>query len=787
MFTRTLTLMLALSACKTAEPGVPVVDPDIVLPPTLGNLDPTGDEDGDGLSNQDEITGTVISVNETGYPGQTLDYEVYSDPTLADTDGDGLDDAEERSTRTDPGFVDTDGDGLNDWEEARFWATSPTSVDSDGDAVGTDGVPRAPNPRLFDGAELDLVADTLQLGTPGIPGVGATSPLHADTDGDTLSDWEELDLLTRSPVIAEVVSIELQPTPRSVFEIALHAEYTDGTVDTESLSVSHEFEEGITTSVATEVSQSVTASVDAYVWEEITLSVGCCLDIYNQDVEVGFGLETSLTTESNHTATFSGGVSFDYTDTEAEARALEESQEATLTGGRIRMSMDVRNTGPVATRVADLGVVLRYLDPTTGARVVLGELTPVDAQGEVLLAPGEAMTLQLENLDLPLDPVRRVMAAPSALSFNIARYDLRDATGQDYDFLYEQVPERTAVLTLVRPSGVQQFYVAADVFTDADGERYGVSLADALASLGIDYAAVTNADGDVAISIDGITSELHTTPPPDLQAGGGDRFGYPATGGPGARSLKRGWVGMLGARDPSKRDVFYTDFFQARMRPGDVMTLLLDEDLDQDGVPRMEEIQYGSSDLNIHTDGLELGDGLSDFFEIREGWEVETQQLLAYAVFSHPGRADTDGDGLRDDEEAAFDGSATDPTRADTDGDGFSDAVEQDEPLLDPLVPNARLAPEVECVYTAVPWACSREFTIDILDADGDLLSAFLDPEDGSPFLPLGQPGTPGTPYSESFEPEICFDGNYLEPRGRVIVQDALGEALVYDCDGVTP
>lgn len=785
--TRTLALAWALTACTSADLEAIQVDPDIVLPPTLGGLDPTGDEDGDGVSNEDEVTGFVISVNETGSPGGALDYAVYSDPRLVDTDGDGLDDGEERATRTDPRFVDTDGDGLGDWEEARFWATSPTSVDSDGDAVGTDGVPRAPNPRLFDGAELDLVPDTLGLGTPGIPGVGATSPLHADTDGDTRSDWEELDVLTRSPVVAEVVSIELQPTPRSVFEIALHAEYTDGTVDTESLSVTHAFEEGITTSIATEVSQSVTASVDAYVWEDVSLSVGCCTDIYSQDIEVGFGLETSLTTEANHTATFSGGISFDYTDTEAEARALEESQEATLIGGRIRMSMDVANTGPVATRVADLGVILRYADPASGARIVLGELTPVESQAEVLLAPGEAITLQLENLDLPLDPVRRVMASPSALSFSIARYDLRDATGQDYDFIYEQVPERTAVLTLVKPSGVQQFYVAADVFTDASGHRYGVSLADALASLGIDYAAVPNDDGDVAISIDGVTSELHTTPPPDLQAGGGDPFGYPATGGPGARTLKRGWVGMLGARDPDQRDVFYTDFFEARMRPGDVMTLLLDEDLDQDGIPRMEEVQYGSSDLTIHSDGLELGDGLSDYFEIREGWRVETQQLLPYAVYSHPGRADTDGDGLRDDEEAAFDGTATDPTRADTDGDGFSDPVERDEPLLDPLVPNARRAPQVVCTYSAVPWACSREFSIDITDADGDLLWAYLDPEDGSPFLPLGQPGTPGTPYDASHELEICYDGHYLETRGRVVVEDALGAPTEHDCDGVTP
>jgi len=42
---------------------------------------------------------------------------VTSDPDVADTDGDGLSDAQEMNLGFDPRNVDTDGDQLSDWAE----------------------------------------------------------------------------------------------------------------------------------------------------------------------------------------------------------------------------------------------------------------------------------------------------------------------------------------------------------------------------------------------------------------------------------------------------------------------------------------------------------------------------------------------------------------------------------------------------------------------------------------------------------------------------------------------
>ena len=126
-------------------------------------------------------------------PQTTIEYHLGkgSDPTLADTDGDGLTDGVEAQLGSDPYVTDTDGDGLSDAEEFDL-GTNPLAKDTDGDglmdpwevangldplsAVGDDGAAGDP-----DGDGLDNDAER-RIGT---------DPLDADTDGDGLDDGEE--------------------------------------------------------------------------------------------------------------------------------------------------------------------------------------------------------------------------------------------------------------------------------------------------------------------------------------------------------------------------------------------------------------------------------------------------------------------------------------------------------------------------------------------------------------------------------------------------------------------
>jgi len=113
----------------------------------------------------------------------------------ADTDGDGLDDADEVLMGTDPLDADSDDDGALDGPEVAV-GSDPTNPDTDGD-------------RVADGEELGIIAphvDTDQLRssyrTDLDPGI-VTDPTEADTDADGLTDYEEMFLVGSDPSNAD--------------------------------------------------------------------------------------------------------------------------------------------------------------------------------------------------------------------------------------------------------------------------------------------------------------------------------------------------------------------------------------------------------------------------------------------------------------------------------------------------------------------------------------------------------------------------------------------------------
>jgi hypothetical protein len=81
----------------------------------VGTNDAAGDPDADGLTNLEE-------------------FNAKTNPKLADSDGDGLNDGPEKTQyQTDPSRADTDADGLSDGLEVNTYHSDPLVVDTDGD------------------------------------------------------------------------------------------------------------------------------------------------------------------------------------------------------------------------------------------------------------------------------------------------------------------------------------------------------------------------------------------------------------------------------------------------------------------------------------------------------------------------------------------------------------------------------------------------------------------------------------------------------------------------------
>ena len=105
----------------------------------------------------------------------------------ADTDGDGLTDAQEAELGTDPANPDSDADGLLDGTEANEIGTNPLNGDTDGDGVVDidEGNVYGTDPFLFD-TDGDGLSDGSEVGT------NFTDPTLIDTDGDGIDDGTEV-------------------------------------------------------------------------------------------------------------------------------------------------------------------------------------------------------------------------------------------------------------------------------------------------------------------------------------------------------------------------------------------------------------------------------------------------------------------------------------------------------------------------------------------------------------------------------------------------------------------
>ena len=725
---------------------------------------PPGDRDGDGVADVDELAGWDIIIDGAGYgvdaDASFLDRRhVTSDPALADTDGDGLDDAAERVARTDPRAADTDGDGLSDGDEVHRYQSNPSTVDSDGDARLGAGVPLA---ALFDGAEL----------------AAGTSPTLADTDGDGASDHEERDEPNRSPLIAEIPRAQLSVA--GLVTIEMNVEYSDTTLSERT------YGKDFSTTTASRTSRSDTESTAVTIaassggegfFDDLEFSKegairffgGKALELGRQascdfiqegQVNIGpihFDLDdpeqvgTAVAAIGSLAKDIFGAVNFlddaggcdpatpETTTTTSTTLTTESSQEATeayseyvtdsqshtqtTSSGTISVGLAVKNVGPSTFDLKNPSVTLMQWQASPSPDAIYGAgafrtlATLAVTDGGVLdangnrtftLGPNDETVIQVANDDVNPEFIKSLLARPQAMFFAPASFRVSDIAGADYEYLTQNTITRTAALVI--DDGVHdpaRYQVATNVARTADGALAGVNLGEVLSDvLEIPYETAMvsrrGADGaeimvDELASLGGLANQRSAN------------RGQPEAGIPG--DPQGFWIVYVKRADQAAPGLAFADI---TLLPGDEVRMIYARDEDGDGLMRREELVYGTDDTLADSDG----DGLTDFVEAKVGWNVDVAYTTAngagvasYRVASDPTQADADGDGLSDADERL---GGTDPSNPDTDDDGLRDPCEAAPTDADDaeVAVGSRCAPTARVLYVAT-GAVLNAYTID--------------------------------------------------------------------------
>ncbi len=596
-----------------------------------------GDLDGDGLSDDLERNGWSIFVDERG-TGLLAERKVTSDPAEADSDNDGLSDRFEFAMKTDPRARDTDGDLLTDQEELDLYKSNPVSVDSDGDSRGPKG-DQIPNPALFDGIELLR---------------SKTSPTLADTDGDGLTDYQEILGGGFNPRRADLPEWVLQPVGNPLVTLNVRTKTTSGSLSVTSRLQRDQSTQSQADSTATKQSTENTKTIAA------EAEVGGPPFSGSLKVSASAEFKQGLVNESS--ASFSReSVKESQDHFQDELQKVTEQEYET---GSIEVAMRFRNTSELSFKLRDLSVVaFRLAARSTGAFSVVGVLKPVNSN-TVVLGPGADHLFVAKATDINPLEIAEILKNPNSLlfeagGFSVFQTDQLGVEVKDYAVVGQDVIERCGLIVIDYEDGrVERHFVAANVRRTADGSGAGegVLLANALRDIvQLDFA--TQRKGAARNNVEVLT-RLRNREQYQRALPKGTAKGYWAVYGNGADFTE---------------DNRLPDFSKVRVKAGDRISLVYLSDEDGDGLWGRDERLFGTNPKASDSDG----DGLSDYDEVKSGWTVTLKTLdgqpvtdLSRTVFSDPRFTDVDRDGLSDAREKFL---GTDPNNADTDGDKLND------------------------------------------------------------------------------------------------------------------
>jgi len=508
-----------------------------------------------------------------------------------------------------------------------------------------------------------------------------TSPVLVDTDGDGFSDKQELKDFSYhagqpyryNPLIADLprLRVELSGTPTLGWNVST----TSGLTNFNSSSI------GGANSQSTEVTHSagIGLSAEFSTMAGAEAGTGGVTGTASQTVTLGLELNYSFT------QSFVDEVSREW----AKVRSQETSTTTAISGGNMFVGVNIFNDSNIPFKIKGMQLALWRLSRINSGLIQIGNLGLDNKQSastflETTLssqnAGGGSTSMIFSNDNLSIPDTRNLMEDIGSIILKPSSITLVDKNDVSFDF--SEFPTRTARVSIdfgLMASGTQalmpiDYYVA----TNRDPNIQGVTLRDILKDVGVSLVIAPTAgwpdsiNGSKAPTFSGIQSVVWNVPPDIYQQVDNDPLKrgvwvvlHTTGGADGLQNVVKRYDVRLEAYDPDS----------IRIRSGDHVVLVYIEDNDNDGLGNREEALAGTDPENRDTDA----DGLLDFDEVRKtsSWQVEyydsnsvPPQLRSYTVYSSPISADADGDLLSDFREKAL---GTDPNKKDTDGDGVDD------------------------------------------------------------------------------------------------------------------
>jgi alpha-tubulin suppressor-like RCC1 family protein len=457
-------------------------------------------------------------------------------------------------------------------------ASSPTADDTDGDGLSN-----------YD--EIHLYG---------------TSPLLRDTDGDGLSDYDEIfgfgfdptgNNFLFNPLVADVpqIGVRITTTP----SLGVNAQDTNGNETSYSVERTSEFSQSQTNSNSSTASTAV----------EITNSVSAELGFSGWSLSGSVSYDYSKTTSKEQSFTWSSEQSAENTQGYTNASDQAASNSQTLSGGSISVAVDIVNEGNLGFTVENVIIGAVMLDPLSDQVLApVGNLnfdTTFSSFPTFSLGPRQRSdNLVFSNNGLDLATIRTLLQNSTGLNVAVSAYEITDENGRAFAHNLTAIDAKTATV-MIDYAGVagraQESYLVA---TKADPNRLRVSAGEAMGTI-LRIPFTTNA-------LDGSLTQVRNV------------AANPTIGGV--------WLVLHRTSDGvDTQTVIYDpkegpyDFLNLSLKAGDVMHLVYVMDQDLDGLRSREEAAFGSDPLNPDTDA----DGVQDGEEILWGLHPTEPQTVA--------------------------------------------------------------------------------------------------------------------------------------------------------------